>query len=185
MALTFDIRKTVSASAYLASKNGNKIEVLYLMKMLYLADRFALLEWQRPITGDAFLSVPYGPIVSRTYDLARGRIMGAEARIWKAAFTEKVGNFIHLKEGADMDWLSERERGMLDQSFEKLKNIPPGQMIEVLHRSLPEWKDPKGSCLPIELRSIFLAAGFQDEETNAIVAELDAQQDIKAAIASR
>ncbi|MBL0158268.1 MAG: SocA family protein [Bryobacterales bacterium] len=38
-----------------------------LIKLLYLADREALLQWGRPITTDRWVSMDHGPVVSRIY----------------------------------------------------------------------------------------------------------------------
>jgi len=40
-----------------------------LIKLLYLADREALLRWGRPITTDCHVSMPKGPVVSQIYHL--------------------------------------------------------------------------------------------------------------------
>jgi uncharacterized phage-associated protein len=44
-----------------------------LIKLLYLADREALLRWGRPITTDRHVSMPKGPVVSQIYDLITRR----------------------------------------------------------------------------------------------------------------
>ena len=42
---------------------------LKLLKLLYIVERTALLRWGRPVTFDRFVSMPHGPVMSRTYDL--------------------------------------------------------------------------------------------------------------------
>jgi uncharacterized phage-associated protein len=185
MALIFDIKKTISASAHLAQKNGGQIDVLYLMKMLYVAERVALSRWHRPITGDKFVSMNCGPVLSRTYDLAKGNCMGKDMELWWKAFSPRKKNTITLLKGVDMDWLSEREIALLNESFDSLHEVSPNAMISWLHNVLPEWNNPNGSSTLIEVRSILTAQDLSDEESNAIVAELDSQQATKALLASR
>ena len=43
-----------------------------LIKLLYLADREALLRWGRPITFDAYVSMDRGPVLSSVLDLING-----------------------------------------------------------------------------------------------------------------
>ena len=185
MALIFDIRKTISASAHLAQKNGGKIEVLYLMKMLYWAEREALANWHRPITGDRFVSMDCGPVLSRTYNLVKGEEFGRDMELWRSAFSPREGNTITLLEGVDMDWLSEREIGLLNRAHRLLHKIPPNRMIAWLHNVIPEWENPHGSSISIEVRSILMAQGMMQEEATAIEAELNSQQAAKSALASR
>lgn len=185
MAFVFDIRKTIAAAAHLAHKCGGSIEVLYLMKMLYVADRAALLTWHRPITGDKFYSLPHGPIVSRTYDLIKEAVIGSDMDLWSKAFTSRVGNSITVRDGVDMDWLSDREIEALDAAHKQLHKMKPGTMIDALHKALPEWRDPKGSCELIHPRDIFLFAGVSEEEVDGIMDELNLIQSAKAALASR
>ena len=49
--------------------------------MLYVADREALLTWNRPITGDKFVSMDNGPVVSLIYDLIKHN---GPAKTWRA-----------------------------------------------------------------------------------------------------
>src|SRR5688572_24831629 len=100
MTLQFDIRKTVAAASVLCERAGGRLDILYLVKMLYWADRQALLRWRRPITGDSFHSLRCGPIVGRSYDLMRGRVLGADQRAWFAHFRPREGDSIRLEKPA-------------------------------------------------------------------------------------
>src|SRR4051794_10494791 len=77
MALPFDERKATEATSLLLMLRGNRMHYMKLIKLLYLADREALLRWGRPITTDTFVSMDYGPVVSTIYDLIRRKQNGA------------------------------------------------------------------------------------------------------------
>jgi len=42
---------------------------LKLIKLLYIIDREALLRWGRPLTGDRYVSMDHGPVLSQTLNL--------------------------------------------------------------------------------------------------------------------
>ncbi|MFH0794901.1 MAG: Panacea domain-containing protein, partial [bacterium] len=64
----FDEKKTTQAAAVFIRLEGGKINYTKLIKLLYLADRDALMNWHNPITGDTFFSLPHGPVLSNTLD---------------------------------------------------------------------------------------------------------------------
>jgi hypothetical protein len=181
----FDIRKAIAATGFLCRLNGGQLNVLHLIKMLYAADRSALVSWHRTITGDKFYSMKNGPILSRIYNLMCGRIFGADMETWNAVFNPREGNIISLK-GKDVDLgaLSKRELEILEKAFNKFKNVPVGKLVEFLHKVLPEWKDPGNSSAPIDPRDILFHAGLTEEEVAEIEQELDMIQSAKVALQS-
>jgi hypothetical protein len=52
MLLDFDIDKAIAATAYLIERGGGTADMLPLIKKLYIADRMALIQWGKSITGD-------------------------------------------------------------------------------------------------------------------------------------
>ncbi|MCX6915882.1 MAG: Panacea domain-containing protein, partial [Verrucomicrobia bacterium] len=59
-----------------------------LIKLLYLADRTALLRWGRPITTDTYVSMDRGPVLSRVLDLATDEDLPGQTSIWAKHITE-------------------------------------------------------------------------------------------------
>jgi hypothetical protein len=160
--------------------NGGKLNVLHLIKMLYAADRTALVGWQRTITGDRFVSMKNGPILSRIYDLMCGRILGSDMEAWNAVFNPRDGNIISLKgEEVDLGPLSKREMEALREAFQKFNKVPAGQLVKFLHKVLPEWKDPGESSAPIDPRAILFHAGMSQEQVAEIESELELVQSAK------
>ena len=56
MLLIFDIEKTIAAVAYLVQREGGELDVFLAIKALYVADKDALIQWGKTITGDSFVS---------------------------------------------------------------------------------------------------------------------------------
>jgi uncharacterized phage-associated protein len=71
MRFVFNERKAAQMAAHLLDLSGRSMKYLQLMKLMYLADRTALLEKGRPISGDRYVSMKFGPVLSEVLDLLR------------------------------------------------------------------------------------------------------------------
>jgi hypothetical protein len=49
------------------------------------------------------------------------------------------------------------------------------ELRDYSHR-LPEWRDPRGSSLPIAIQDILLGEGFTQEEASEVVETLQAEE---------
>jgi len=160
--------------------------------MMYDAERTALLEWHRPITGDSFAALPKGIILSRTYNLIKREIMSTESDMvkWSQFFSPRDGNYVSLIAEPDYDFLSERERKALDKAFEEITKLilkyGRGNITNVLHRLWPEWKDPEKTCgkrsMPLELNDILSELIDDEQEVQKICLEIESVQSAKAAL---
>lgn len=68
----FDERKAAQAAAFLLHKAGGRLPLLKLMKLLYLSERESLQKYGDTITGDTFVSMPNGPVLSMTLNFING-----------------------------------------------------------------------------------------------------------------
>ena len=156
------------------------IDARELLKMLFLADRNALLGWQRPITGDRFVSMPQGPILERTYDLIKGVVSGSDKQAWDSAFAPRKNHRIKFQGHAvfDLDFLSQREEDALRKAHQIIRKLvleSGDGFIDELHKLLPEWKDPGGwTSAPLPAERIFQVAGEEDETIERISGEIRA-----------
>lgn len=66
----FDFKKATQALNYLAKKFGGNINKMQAIKLIYFADRYHLRKYGRPVTNDEFVAMGYGPVGSKTKDIA-------------------------------------------------------------------------------------------------------------------
>lgn len=67
-------KKALQATAFLLKQKSftnNSDSYMRVLKLLYFADRESLRETGRPITGDYFVAMPYGPTLSGLLDLVK------------------------------------------------------------------------------------------------------------------
>jgi hypothetical protein len=186
----FDIDKAVAAAAYVTrKKKGRRISIFELLKTMYAAEREALASWHRPITGDDFCSMPKGVVLSCTYNLIKGEVMGTNSDMakWSQHFSAREGNVVRLTSEPDFDYLSEREREALDNGAELIRSLIArhGRIADVLHDLWPEWKDPEGSgrgSIPLTPEEVLSELIEDEDEAERVAREIESVQTAKAAL---
>ena len=189
MDFVFDIDKAVASAAYLTKRNGGKISVFILIKMMYGAERDALAKWHRPITGDSFASMKKGPVLSRTYNLLTGEVLRTNSDMvkWSKHFSPRVENTIKLIADANLDFLSPREIEVLEKSAHCIEDLikKKGQIADTLHEMWPEWKNPAEfgyGSIPLSLEDVLCEVVEDESEIEQIVSEIRAVSSAKAAL---
>jgi uncharacterized phage-associated protein len=171
MTLSFRERPATQAAARLLHKSGGALPYMKLLKLLYLADRKALLELGRPITFDRYVSMKHGPVLSQTYDLMVAEEAPDEHSYWREHISEPRGYSVRLRGEPPRDALSPAQEKLLDEVFAEFGGMDRWALVDFTH-SLPEWQDPHGSSLPIALRDVLRAGGVDDDQAEAIERDL-------------
>jgi len=172
MNLSFREAKTTQAAAQLLKLRGAPMSYMKLVKLLYLVDRQALLRWGRPVTGDKYVSMDKGPVLSRTLNLIIEEPAPGDDTIWAQHISQPQDFEIKLKEETGADELSPAEIQLINETFAEFGKKPRWELVDFVH-DFPEWQDPHGSALPIEYRDILQAGGKSEAEIAAVLSELD------------
>lgn len=137
----FDPEKALSATAYLAERTG---ETMYtILKMVYVADRFHLERYGRPITGDHFIAMPEGACPSKIYDSMK--VLRGEKNNNYLPNSEKylkvdpITYDIEIKDMPSMEILSASEIECLDESISTLKRLGRWHIRDLAHDNA--WKE--------------------------------------------
>jgi len=170
----FRERKASQAAAYLLKLHGNEMHYLLLIKLLYLADRQALVDRGLPITGDRLVSMDYGPVLSKVKDLLT---MEPEPEVDGTTWREYVSEPANYKVKGqqvdpDADELSEYELAILEEIHAEYGSMDRFELSKWTH-DLPEWTDPHGSSLPIDPKDILQHAGKSGDEIAEIADEAE------------
>jgi Protein of unknown function (DUF4065) len=105
--------KAVEAAAMFLKLHGRPMRYLGLLKLLYMADRIALERMEQPITGDCYVSMQFGPVLSGVYDLIKGNNVGQALPVWSQFIPQLV---LKLKQERQVDLSSSRLRELLKKS---------------------------------------------------------------------
>jgi uncharacterized phage-associated protein len=151
----FNEVKTTQAAAKLIALRGGGLDILELLKLLYLIDREALLRWRRPVTGDRFVAMKHGPVLSMVYDLTKSPTAGTG--YWQQCI-QKNDQRLTLKKSVPDDEVSDREAELIVEVANKFEGIGKWTLRDFTH-TLGEWKDPGDTSRPIYVEQILLAGG--------------------------
>ena len=179
MRFVFDERRAAQAAARLLHGHGGLMPYIKLIKLLYLADRESLIETGVPITGDRFVSMRYGPVLSRVLDLIREDNPAVDS-IWHG-YVERTGFDVRLVGPADNEWLSRCNQDTLDGIFEVYGCRKEWNVVAHTH-ALPEWKDPGKSAIPIDPEDILRYSGYSEEAIQAVAEQADAVYSLHEAL---
>jgi uncharacterized phage-associated protein len=171
MNLRYHQERATQAAARLLKLRGGTMSYMKLLKLLYLADRRALLEHGRPITFDRYVSMDHGPVLSQTYNLIVSEEQPGRHTYWRRYISEPRGYEVTLLGDAPNGELSTAQERILDEVFAEFGTMGRWQIVDYLH-TLPEWEDPQGSSIPIALRDVLRGGGVDDETAEAVEEDL-------------
>jgi uncharacterized phage-associated protein len=157
----FNHRKAAEAIACLMRReNTRRMNHMRLLKLLYIADRECLRQTGRTITGDNYVAMDRGPVLSKVYDLIRGK--RPEAAWWQDRFKTVKYDLCMRNEGPGLGLLSRIEVDILQQVSHEHETQDEWDLVNWCHDNLPEWrhnKPAKGSSVPIPVRAVIAAVG--------------------------
>ena len=166
--------KTTQAAACLLRLANGRLNHMKLIKLLYFAERAALLKWGRPITFDWYVSMPHGPVLSFTLDKINDSAPLDGSSYWHKYISERIKNEVELIGEAPKDQLSQAEEELLKKVWQEFGHMDEWQLRNYSH-TLPEWQDPEGSSRPIEIRHIFLSEGHSEDDVKDVLETLGAE----------
>jgi uncharacterized phage-associated protein len=170
MGVRFNEAKATQAAAFFLRLRGGRMHYLKLIKLLYLADREALIRWGLLFTTDRHVSMDNGPVGSRLLNLVTD---DAPKPVWSKYISAPMGDYeVELIESAPTDLLSRAEERLMNEIFEKYGRMNRWELIDTVMHKLPEWRNPSGSSIPITIREILEASGVEDREIRAVIKEI-------------
>lgn len=192
MSALFSEKKAAETAAYFllrARERRANITLLKLMKLMYLAERRSYQLFGFPIIGDRLVSMPHGPVLSKTLDLMNAG-EPSENKDWFHLIAEKNGRDLELnpKLGItirDLRELSDSDVDVLDSIWQEFGRMSAHQLRAYTHntKNCPEWQDPDGSSVPISLNTLLISLGYSVEDAKDIVERTETQAWINAKLA--
>ena len=184
----YNQRKAAQVAAHFIVMAGGQLNVLKLTKLLYLADRTMLDQFEYSLTGDNLVSMPHGPVLSQTLDCTKGRFEKIPDG-WENWIAPPAHHNVTLARTTplrdDLDLLSDAEIEVIDAVWVQYGHMDKYSIRNFTHDNCPEWEDPKKSSLPIPYKQLFTALGRSPEDADAAAQRLKEQFAVARAIASR
>ena len=120
-------QKAINSLLYVINKL-EKADTHKVYKILYFADQKNLVRYVRPVIGDTYVKMPYGPVPSFIKDVVDENIMGLEE------VTAKYNKF-YLKalQDVNMDTLSETDIECLDEAIQENNTLSFADLTKKSH----------------------------------------------------
>ena len=167
-------------AAYLLGRGKGRMNYLKLMKLLYLADRASMKRNGHPISGDRYVSMDHGPVLSQTFNLIKGAVQFSE-RGWNHWIADRADYDVSLKRKVHremLDELSEADLEVLADVHSRFGKMDQWKLVDYTNRYCREWEDPNGSSIPISYENIFKALGRTPAEAKKLGARVEQQRHI-------
>jgi uncharacterized phage-associated protein len=156
----FNERKAAQVAAFFALKQGGSINIVKLMKLIYLGDREFLKRYDTPILHDRLVSMPKGPVNSNAYNCASGQV---QAATWDSYIQDNANHMVSVATDnltvAELKELSKAELRVLDSVWDNFGALNQWQLVEYTHDNCAEWEDPEGSSDTIPYERILRVLG--------------------------
>lgn len=149
----FDERKTAAAASILLKEAGGEMKYFRLIKLLYIAEREAWRELGHAISGDGYVAMKHGPVLSRTYDLLKDE-KSLAASVHFSRLIEKVDRYkVRLKGMPDDGPLSDNEVRILRRVHGDNQHRDQWSVRDLTHL-FPEWSDPGDTSVAIDAEDV-------------------------------
>ena len=143
----FDEKKTLEALVWVASKWPG-VTQFYVAKIFYFADKDHINDSGRPILGDEYVAMEYGPVPSFVYNLIKDTYIDENIKKDLNASIESVksmgSNNIEIKalRKPDRDYLSGSDLYFLERSLIFCKDKSMRELSDLTHEH-PAWKNAR------------------------------------------
>ena len=148
MPFSFSHRKATQALNFFARKApGHSINKMKALKLVYFADRYHLRKYGRPVVGDEYLAMNYGPVASGTKDLVEmSDFLGEEEERYAKRFIRPAESAITYASVHDVDEkvLSESDREALEFAWKRFGHVEKYMLAKLTYR-YPDWKRHESS----------------------------------------
>lgn len=136
----FDFKKSTQVINFFAKKEQGTIDILKLMKLVWIADRCHLREYGRPILNDEYFAMKRGPVPSATKDIASDTEWAQDKQKYYSKYIKKLSRYsVASIRNVDSEQLSESEIECLDKAYDNFGQYKPSQLTKISH-DFPEWK---------------------------------------------
>lgn len=175
----FNEQKTTALTRMILSEIGSSCPYMKVIKLLYLMDRKMLELYNEVITGDTYVSMRFGPVLSNTLNLIKTSGLGEYEDLYKDGVWDK---YIRT-EGYNLELTEESEPApdatLTQQELDACRMIIKGfasmnqwELVDYTHEYCPEWRDPS-------------PCGVQDLPLSRILLKLDKPEEVLMKFASQ
>lgn len=162
---------------------GGKLNIVKLVKLVYILDRKSIDLRGTPIVGGKYFSMKHGPVPSEVYTLVDTGGVFAVDQHWRSIISERSNNEVRLLKVPKYDMLSKYDINLIADVVAKFGKWNEWQIVHWCHENMKEWTDVDSGREPITVECIMSSLGKPADEINEILREEHAHQMLDAVFA--
>jgi uncharacterized phage-associated protein len=160
----FDTAKATEVACLFLERAGGRLNILKLVKLVYLLDRLSLDRRGIPVVGGDYLSMRNGPVTSELLDIVNaGRLFGESDTRWEQSISDRRDHDVQLEQMVAREHVSDAEVALLTEIWTEHGAKDQWQLVEWCHTHCPEWTPVTHGCAPIAVERIAIALGKSPE----------------------
>lgn len=176
--MQFSEKKAAQVAAFFLHRAKGQLEILKLMKLMYLAERASYQKFGEPLIGDQLVSMDNGPVLSITLN-HMNRFLPSEKDGWEEWISDRQNYYLSLKREIrdpkeELVQLSDAELEVLEAVWKEYGHLGSFELADLTHKICPEWEDPHGSSLPISRSRLLRSLGFDPDTAKELEDRIEA-----------
>jgi hypothetical protein len=167
----FDAQKATEAAAQFIAHAQGSINVMKLVKLIYLLDRESIARRGVPVVGGVYLSMRNGPVTSEILDLINSGSLWHYETNWREFISDRQDHFVELSKDPGTEHLSEFELALIHELSTIHRKADQYAMRDWCHIRCGEWLPLEKGREHISLRKLADEVGRNPEEVLENAAE--------------
>lgn len=136
------------------------MNVMKLVKLMYLLDRLSLDRRGLPVAGGDYLSMRNGPVTSEVLDLINaGKLSGETDTRWEQCISDRAKHEVTLQRMPQREQVSDAEVKLLDEIWQEHGGKDQWELRDWCHAHCKEWQPVTGGRAPITVEGMAKALG--------------------------
>ena len=160
MNFSFNPAKATEVACRLIEKEGQTLNIMKLVKLVYLLDRLSIQRRGIPVVGGAYFSMRNGPVTSELLDLINaGSLWGVPTGAWEKLISDRQNHEVSLVEPPAYQHLAEAELALIDEIYREHGAKNQWQLRDWCHEHCAEWTPLELGHARISLERLAEAVG--------------------------
>jgi len=166
MSSPFNLQKATEASLQFMRRHGGRINVMKLIKLIYILDRVSIEKRGIPVVGGTYFSMQNGPVTSELLDLINaGELAGDDDSRWEKFISDRKNHEIAIRASAQLEqeFLSDYEIGLIDEIFAIHGGKSQWELRDWCPERGAEWTPLQNGRQNIAIEDIAKSVGYTEE----------------------
>jgi uncharacterized phage-associated protein len=169
MTFRFNSRKATQVASQFINLEGGALNVMKLVKLVYLLDRLSVARRGIPVVGGVYYSMRNGPVTSELLDIINaGKLADDADQSWEQAISDRNGHEVTLLQAVRTDCISESEIQLIREIYTEHGAKDQWAIRDFCHQNCGEWTPMQAGRERIQIEDIAANLGKTEAEIRRI-----------------